>query len=82
MLWVRHAPIERRGVLSQVLPYVRLGTLGPCFIESLMHCEDFASTDMRDCQKYLSNVHQNLTSHDYSAIPPRRAPIKPLVICK
>lgn len=81
MLWVRHSPAERRAVLLQVLPCVRLGTLGPRFVECLMHCDDFASPDMRNCRDYLSDIHQDLTLHRYQSIPTRRAPMKPLVIC-
>jgi hypothetical protein len=36
---------------------------------------------MKRCRDYLANAYEKLTSHCYFRLPPRRAPIKPLVIC-
>jgi hypothetical protein len=78
MQWVRHDPLHRRAELEEILPCIRLQFLDPSFLRGVMNCDDFSE----HCREYLSNVHENLTSHRYCHLPPRRAPIKPLVICK
>ncbi|CAF1588213.1 unnamed protein product [Rotaria sp. Silwood1] len=80
MQWVRHDPLNRRAELKELLPCVRFEFLEPSFLRNAMNCDDFAPPDMQHCRDYLSNVHENLTSHRYCHLPPRRAPIKPLVI--
>ncbi len=82
MQWVRHDPLNRRAELAELLPCIRLQLLDPSFLRGVMNCDDFALPDMQRCLDYLSNVHENLTSHRYCRLPPHRAPIKPLVICK
>jgi len=82
MQWVRHDPVNRRGVLGELLPCIRLPLLDPSFLQGAMNSDDFSLPDMQPCRDYLSNIHENLTSHRYCHLPPHRAPIKPLVICK
>lgn len=82
MLWVRHDPVHRRQELDEILPCIRLGLCDPSFLQEAMNCDDYALPDMKHCFEYLSNIHQNLTSHRCCQLPAPRAPIKPLVICK
>ncbi|CAF1171740.1 unnamed protein product, partial [Didymodactylos carnosus] len=80
MQWVRHDPIKRRSELEGLLPCVRLCFLPPSFLEHAKCDEIYGTDDMRKCQEYLSQVYNKLTSHKYCRLPPRRQPIKPLVI--
>lgn len=82
MQWVRHDPLNRRAELVEILPCIRLQFLDPSFLKGVIDGDEFAPPDMQRCRDYLSNVHDNLTSHRYSHLPLRRAPIKPLVICR
>jgi len=82
MQWVRHDPLNRRAELEEILPCIRLQFLDPSFLRGVINCDDFSEPCMKSVREYLSNVHENLTSHRYCHLPPRRAPIKPLVICK
>ncbi len=81
MQWVRHDPLNRRAELVEILPCIRLQLLDPSFLKGVINCEDFAPADMKRCRDYLANAYEKLTSHCYFRLPPRRAPIKPLVIC-
>ncbi|CAF1230338.1 unnamed protein product [Rotaria sordida] len=80
MQWVRHDSLNRRAELAELLPCVRFEFLEPSFLRNIINCDDLAPADMKHCRDYLSNVHENLTSHRYCHLPPCRAPIKPLVI--
>ncbi|CAF0764574.1 unnamed protein product [Adineta ricciae] len=80
MQWVRHDVTNRRAELSEILPCIRLQFLDPLFLKDVINCDDFAPPDMQRCREFLANVYENLTSHRYFRLPPRRAPIKPLVI--
>ncbi|CAF1142072.1 unnamed protein product [Didymodactylos carnosus] len=80
MQWVRHDPIQRRSELEGLLPCVRLYFLDPSFLQRAKCDEIYGGDDMRKCQEYLSQVYNKLTSHTYCRLPPRRQPIKPLVI--
>jgi hypothetical protein len=82
MQWVRHDPLNRRAELVEILPCIRLQFLDPSFLKGVIDCEDFAPPDMQRCRDYLANAYESLTSHRYCRLPPHRAPIKPLVICK
>lgn len=82
MQWVRHDPLNRRAELLEILPCIRLQLLDPLFLKDVINCDDFAPPDMQRCRDYLANAYENLTSHRYCRLPPHRAPIKPLVICK
>jgi hypothetical protein len=81
MQWIRHEPLNRRVKLGELLPCIRLQFLDPSFLCGVMNGDDFAPADMQEHRQYLSEVHKTLTSHRYCSLPPRRAPIKPLVIC-
>lgn len=81
MQWVRHDVTNRRAELSEILPCIRLQFLDPLFLKDVINCDDFAPPDMQRCREFLASVYENLTSHRYFRLPPRRAPIKPLVIC-
>ncbi|CAF1231262.1 unnamed protein product [Rotaria magnacalcarata] len=80
MQWVRHNPLNRRAELAELFPCIRFQFLEPSFLKKAMSCDDFSQPDMEPYRDYLSNVHEKLTSHRYCHLPPRRAPIKPLVI--
>jgi hypothetical protein len=81
MQWVRHDPLNRRAELEEILPCIRLQFLDPSFLRGVIDYDEFAEPDMQRCRDYISNIHENLTSHRYCRLPPHRAPIKPLVIC-
>lgn len=81
MQWVRHDLVNRRAELLELLPCIRLHFLDPSFLRGVIEGDDFAQPDMERCREYICNVHENLTSHRYFQLPPRRAPMKPLVIC-
>jgi len=82
MQWVRHDLYNRRAELEEILPCIRLQFLDPSFLKGVINCDEFAPTDMQRCRDFLSNIHDNLISHRYCHLPARRAPIKPLVICR
>ncbi len=81
MQWVRHDLVNRRAELGEILPCIRLQFLDPLFLKDVINCDEFAPPDMKRCRDYLANAYEKLTSHCYFRLPPRRAPIKPLVIC-
>lgn len=81
MVWVRYDLANRRAVLEKLLKCIRLELLDPSFIREAMNCDDLSFPEMKPCRDYLSNIHQNLTSHRCCHLQAPRAPIKPLVIC-
>ena len=81
MQWMRHDPANRKDVMMQILPCIRLPLIAPAFLQGAMDCDEFATVDMKRCRDYLSTVHEDLTTHRYRCLPRRRAPIKPLVLC-
>lgn len=81
MQWLRHDPLNRRAELAELFPCIRFEYLEPSFLLRAMNCDDFARPEMEPFRDYISKVHNNLIAHRYCHLPPRREPIKPLVIC-
>ncbi|CAF1643741.1 unnamed protein product, partial [Didymodactylos carnosus] len=79
---IRHDPIRRRCELKNLLPCIRLVLLPPSFLQDAKCDEIYGADDMRKSHEIISSAYNKLMSHVYYNLPPRRRPVKPLVICR
>lgn len=82
MQWIRHDPVKRRPFSLKLLSSVRLALLPPAFLEKLLRTDDLAPIEMQPARQYISSIQNGLKSHRHCCPLRRRAPLKPLVICK